>query len=94
MAAPDPTRPALSDDDLDDVLALAKDADSVELKPAESFLAAAEVRVFLTKRGVDMGGDQEPKTRRALEFFSKRLRADNHPANGGSSRCSSRCSPS
>jgi hypothetical protein len=33
------------------------------------------VRAFLSDRGVDLSGEQETKTRKALEFFSKRLRA-------------------
>jgi hypothetical protein len=49
---------------------------STKCAPKESFLAAAEVRVYLTKRGVDMSGEQEPKTRKALEFFSDKLRAE------------------
>ena len=44
---------------------------STKCLPAESFLAAAEVRVFLTQQGVDLSGEQETKTRKALEFFSK-----------------------
>jgi hypothetical protein len=48
---------------------------STKCAPAESFLAAAEVRAFLSNRGVDLSGEQETKTRKALEFFSKRLRA-------------------
>jgi hypothetical protein len=48
---------------------------STKCAPAESFLAAAEVRAFLSERGVDLSGEQETKTRKALEFFSKRLRA-------------------
>jgi hypothetical protein len=47
---------------------------STKCAPAESFLAAAEVRSFLTKQGVDLSGEQETKTRKALEFFSRRLR--------------------
>jgi hypothetical protein len=43
---------------------------STKCAPAESFLAAAEVRVFLTNQGVDLSGEQETKTRKALEFFS------------------------
>ena len=31
---------------------------------------AAEARVFLTKQGVDLSGDQETKTKKALEFFA------------------------
>jgi hypothetical protein len=45
---------------------------STKCAPAESFLAAAETRVFLTQQGVDLSGEQETKTRRALEFFSTR----------------------
>ena len=45
---------------------------STKCAPAESFLAAAEVRVFLTQQGVDLSGEQETKTRKALEFFSSR----------------------
>ena len=45
---------------------------STKCAPAESFLAAAEVRVFLTQQGVDLSGEQETKTRKALEFFSTR----------------------
>jgi hypothetical protein len=46
---------------------------STKCPPAEAFEAAAESRAFLAQRGVDMSGEQETKTRRALEFFSKRL---------------------
>jgi hypothetical protein len=45
---------------------------STKCAPAESFLAAAETRVFLTQQGVDLSGEQETKTRQALEFFSTR----------------------
>jgi hypothetical protein len=37
-------------------------------------LGAAETRAFLTERGVDLGGEQETKTRKALEFFSGQLK--------------------
>ena len=47
---------------------------STKCPPAESFLAAAEVRSFLAKQGVDLSGEQETKTRKALEFYSQRLR--------------------
>ena len=43
--------------------------------PDEAFQVAAETRSFLAGRGVDLGGEQETKTRKALEFFSKRLKA-------------------
>jgi hypothetical protein len=45
---------------------------STKCPPAEAFLAAAEARVFLTSKGVDLSGEQETKTRKALEFFSRR----------------------
>ena len=44
---------------------------STKCAPAEALHAAAEVRVFLTEQGVDLSGEQETKTRKALEFFSK-----------------------
>ena len=40
------------------------------------FQVAAETRAFLTERGVDLGGEQKTKTRKALEFFSKQLTRD------------------
>jgi hypothetical protein len=46
---------------------------STKCAPAEAFQAAAEARVFLTAQGVDLSGEQETKTRKALEFFSGRL---------------------
>ncbi len=48
---------------------------STKCAPGEAFDVAAEARAFLTGRGVDLGGEQETKTRKALEFFSKRLKA-------------------
>jgi hypothetical protein len=48
---------------------------STKCLPNEAFQVAAESRVFLTGRGVDLGGEQETKTRKALEFFSKRLKS-------------------
>jgi hypothetical protein len=35
----------------------------------------ARIILLLSDRGVDLSGAQETKTRKALEFFSKRLRA-------------------
>lgn len=39
----------------------------------EAFEVAAEARAFLTSRGVDLSGEQQTKTRTALEFFAKEL---------------------
>ncbi|HZB05036.1 MAG TPA: hypothetical protein VE449_00485 [Thermoleophilaceae bacterium] len=44
---------------------------STKCDPGEAFLAAAEARAFLSERGVDLGGDQEAKTIKALEFFAR-----------------------
>ena len=35
----------------------------------------AETRAFLTGHGIDLSGEQETKTKKALEFFSQRLQA-------------------
>ena len=45
---------------------------STKCPPHDAFTAAAETRAFLAGRGVDLSGEQETKTRRALEFFSAR----------------------
>jgi len=39
----------------------------------EAFEAAAEARAFLVERGVELSGEQQTKTRTALEFFSREL---------------------
>ena len=46
---------------------------STKCAPGEAFQVAAETRAFLLERGVDLSGEQETKTKKALEFFSKRL---------------------
>jgi hypothetical protein len=46
---------------------------STKCKPTEAFQVAAEARAFLTGRGVDLGGEQQTKTKTALEFFSEEL---------------------
>jgi hypothetical protein len=46
---------------------------STKCLPAEAFQTAAESRAFLAAHGVDLSGEQQTKTRRALEFFSARL---------------------
>ena len=37
----------------------------------EAFQVAAEVRAYLVARGIDLSGEQETKTRRALEYFAR-----------------------
>jgi hypothetical protein len=51
---------------------------STKCAPAETFTVVAETRVFLASRGIDLLGEQQTKTRSALEFFAKELAADNN----------------
>jgi hypothetical protein len=46
---------------------------STKCPPQDAFTAAAETRAFLAQRGVDISGEQQTKTRLALDFFSRRL---------------------
>jgi hypothetical protein len=46
---------------------------STKCAPGEAFQAAAESRAFLASKGVDLAGEQQTKTKTALEFFSKEL---------------------
>jgi hypothetical protein len=46
---------------------------STKCLPDEAFGVMIETRTFLAKNGVDLSGDQETKTKKALEFFSKQL---------------------
>jgi hypothetical protein len=48
---------------------------STKCAPDRAFQASAEARAFLAERGVDMSGDQETKTRKALEFFAGQVAA-------------------
>ena len=46
---------------------------SAKCAPSEAFQAAAEARAFLSGYGVDLSGEQQTKTRTALEFFAGAL---------------------
>jgi len=48
---------------------------STKCAPSEAFQVGAEARAFLTQRDIDLSGEQETKTKKALEFFSERLQA-------------------
>jgi hypothetical protein len=48
---------------------------STKCAPSQAFQVAAEARAFLVERGVELGGEQQTKTRTALEFFSQNLTA-------------------
>ena len=51
---------------------------STKCLPTETFQVSAEARAFLTQQGVSLEGEQETKTRKALEFFATRLRTGAH----------------
>jgi hypothetical protein len=44
---------------------------STRCETNEAFQAAAEARAFLVERGVDLSGEQETKTRKALRYFTR-----------------------
>ena len=46
---------------------------STKCAPAEAFDVAAETRTFLAERGVDLAGEQQTKTKKALGFFAREL---------------------
>jgi hypothetical protein len=48
---------------------------STKCEPERAFDTAARTRAFLSERGVDLAGEQETKTRTALEFFAGELAA-------------------
>jgi hypothetical protein len=41
----------------------------------EAFQVAAEARAFLGSQGVDLSGEQETKTKKALEYFAGALKS-------------------
>jgi hypothetical protein len=49
---------------------------STKCAPPEMFQVAAEARAYLGRHGVDLSGDQQTKTRTALEYFSRHLEGD------------------
>jgi len=48
---------------------------STKCKPKKALEVAVETRAFLASRGVDLGGEQQTKTKTALDFYSKRALA-------------------
>jgi len=46
---------------------------STKCVPGEAFNVAAETRAFLSSKGVDLAGEQQTKTRTALEFYAREL---------------------
>ena len=51
-------------------LVLLGDGATSEGDTHEAFNVAAEARVLLTRHGVDLSGEQQTKTRKALEYFA------------------------
>lgn len=49
---------------------------SAKCPPTEAFQAAAELRSFLATKGLNISGEQQTKTKTALEFFSAELVED------------------
>ena len=47
---------------------------STKCEPREAFNVAAQTRVFLSQHGIDLSGEQQTKTKKALDFFSAQLR--------------------
>ena len=46
---------------------------STKCTPAEAFDVAAKARAFLTEKGIDLGAEQQTKTRTALDLLVKSL---------------------
>ena len=56
---------------------------STKCLPSEAFHVATEARAFLTGKGINLEGEQQTKTRTALEYFSRRLAAEAGGESGG-----------
>ncbi len=55
---------------------------STKCLPGEALAVGAEVRAWLTGRGIDIGGAQQTKTKTALEFYAGQLAAEAERAAG------------
>ena len=56
---------------------------SAKSAPADAFQVAAELKAFLVERGLDITGEQQTKTKSALEYFAGNLAAtDGRLVNG------------
>ena len=63
---------------------------STKCTTTEPMQVAAEARAFLIKKGVDLSGEQQTKTKTALEFFANELAAAGGPAPSVAARRSRR----
>jgi hypothetical protein len=59
---------------------------STKCTPVNAFQVAAETRNFLIRHGIDLTAEQQPKTNKALKYFSARLKesAELEEADSGS----------
>jgi hypothetical protein len=48
---------------------------STRAATTDAFQVAAEARAFLTRRGIDLSGEQQTKTKKALEYFAGALKS-------------------
>jgi hypothetical protein len=48
---------------------------STKCEPGEAFQVAAETRAYLSGRGIDLSGEQQTKTRTALDYFTEGVAA-------------------
>ncbi len=70
---------------------------STKCPPADMLNVAVQSRLFLSDQGLDLSGEQQTKTRAALDFFSQQLNAPSKrpskaPAKTGSKRPAKRAS--
>jgi isopropylmalate/homocitrate/citramalate synthase len=49
---------------------------SLKCPPAEMFQVAVETTAYLQGRGVDISGDQQTKTKTALDFYAAQAAAE------------------
>jgi hypothetical protein len=49
---------------------------STRCAPNQAFQVLAELKAFLAQRGISFSGNQQTKTRKALEYFSSLLRSE------------------
>ena len=60
---------------------------STKCEPGEAFQVAAELRAYLAAQGVDTSGDQETKTKKALQFFAAAITAEDGRDEQGGADC-------
>jgi hypothetical protein len=59
---------------------------STKCAPAEAFQVAAETRAFLGSKDIDLAGEQQMKTRTALEYFAKTFKKESGKATTGANK--------